>query len=70
MSDITRIEQNDPFAASQHDSAQLDGTVSSFFSRLLWSLRFAQLTQAEQNALGVVDADALKRIAQKVDSLH
>lgn len=70
MSDITRITQNDPFGATQHDSARLSGAVSSFFSRLLWSLRFAQLSQAEQNALGVVNATALKRIAQEVDNLH
>jgi hypothetical protein len=70
VSDFTRIMQNDPFVATQHGSAQLSGAVSSFFSGLLWSLRFAQLNQAEQNTLGVVDADALKRIAREVDSLH
>lgn len=69
MSDITRIESNDSFAATQHNSTQLDGALSGFVSRLLWSFRFAQLTQAEQNALGVVDAEALKRIASEVDAL-
>lgn len=70
MSDITRIEQNDRFIAPQHGSAMLNGAIRGFFSRLLWSLRFAQLTQAEQSALGVIDADALQRIARKVDDQH
>ncbi|NKB60577.1 MAG: hypothetical protein GKS00_30080 [Alphaproteobacteria bacterium] len=69
MSDITRIQTNGPYIASQHSSAEQNGTVRGFFSALLWGIRFAQLTQAEQNALGVIDADALKRIAQRVDAL-
>jgi hypothetical protein len=69
VSDITRIETNGPFIASQHSSAEQNGTIRGFFSALLWAWRFALLTQAEQNALGVIDADALRRIARRVDSL-